>query len=301
MSTRLEQLQVARLAPTLLGESADLVADFVLSTHRPRVEGDATSGGFADRAGRCDLYYTVFGVENLLALQRDLPTDDLRGYLKTFGDGEGLDLVHLGCLARCWAAIGRDGLDDAVRDAIVARVAAYRSDDGGFHQVEEEPSGSSYACFVGYAAYQDLGVTLPDESKIAACVQSLADESGGYWLDHTSRSTTTPTTAAAVTLLRQCRADVHPKAGDYLLTQCREGGFVAAPLTPVPDLLSTAVALHTLSGLGVDCSGIKEKCLDYVDTLWTPRGGFVGSWQDEELDVEYTFYGLLALGHLSVL
>ncbi len=301
MSTRLEQLQVARLASTLLGDSADLVADFVSSTHRPRVEGDAASGGFTDRAGRCDLYYTVFGVENLLALQRDLPADDLRDYLQTFGDGEGLDLVHLGCLARCWSAIQLDGLDSPTRDGIAARLAVYRSEDGGFHQVEGEARGSSYACFVGYAAYQDLGVTLPDESKIAACVQSLADESGGYWLDHTSRSTTTPTTAAAVTLLRQCRADAHTKVGEYLLAQCREGGFVAAPLTPVPDLLSTAVALHTLSGLGVDCAGIKEDCLDFVDTLWTPRGGFVGSWQDDELDVEYTFYGLLALGHLSVL
>ena len=36
----------------------------------------------------------------------------------------------------------------------------------------------------------------------------------------------------------------------------------------MPDLLSTAVALHALSGMNVDFEPIKESCLDYVDTLW---------------------------------
>jgi len=33
--------------------------------------------------------------------------------------------------------------------------------------------------------------------------------------------------------------------------------------------------------------------------LWTNRGGFYGNWLDDTLDCEYTYYGLLALGHLS--
>ena len=43
----------------------------------------------------------------------------------------------------------------------------------------------------------------------------------------------------------------------------------------------------------------KERALDFVDTLWYAAGGFYGHWADEDLDVEYTFYALLALGHLS--
>ena len=39
---------------------------------------------------------------------------------------------------------------------------------------------------------------------------------------------------------------------------------------------------------------------DFVDSLWTSRGGFLGSWADETLDCEHTCYGLLSLGHLSV-
>ena len=37
---------------------------------------------------------------------------------------------------------------------------------------------------------------------------------------------------------------------------------------------------------------------DYLDTLWNGTS-FYGHWAEEELDVEYTFYALLALGHLS--
>jgi hypothetical protein len=37
-----------------------------------------------------------------------------------------------------------------------------------------------------------------------------------------------------------------------------------------------------------------------VDTLWSAEGGFHGHWADDHLDAEYTFYGLLALGHLSL-
>jgi prenyltransferase beta subunit len=65
-------------------------------------------------------------------------------------------------------------------------------------------------------------------------------------------------------------------------------------------LLSTATALHALSGLGEGLEPIRERCLDFVDTLWTNDGGFHGHWDDCALDVEYTYYGLLALGHLGL-
>ena len=79
------------------------------------------------------------------------------------------------------------------------------------------------------------------------------------------------------------------------------GGFRANKVAPIPDLLSTATALHALSGVQYDVGEeVRERCLDFVDTLWTNEGSFHGHWHEEELDVEYTFYGLLALGHLSV-
>ena len=107
-------------------------------------------------------------------------------------------------------------------------------------------------------------------------------------------------TAAAVTLMRYLNRDIPAAAGDWLLARAHPmGGFLAAPEAPMPDLLSTATALHALSGMHIDFDVLREPTLDFVDSLWTGRG-FCGNWGDEIVDCEYTFYGLLALGHLSL-
>ena len=97
-------LQVARLAPKLLGESADLVRSFLLS----QLNAD---GGFRDRDGASDLYYTVFGIEGLVALRADLPAAQIAAYLRGFGDGE--DLTSF--TSPAWPAAGPDCLPAAQR------------------------------------------------------------------------------------------------------------------------------------------------------------------------------------------
>jgi hypothetical protein len=102
-------------------------------------------------------------------------------------------------------------------------------------------------------------------------------------------------------VLRQLNVPISQNVGEWLLEQAHpEGGFKAMPQAPIPDLLSTATALHALAGLEVPIEPIQEKCLDFIDTLWTNEGAFHGNWTDDYLDCEYTFYGLLALGHLSL-
>ena len=78
-----------------------------------------------------------------------------------------------------------------------------------------------------------------------------------------------------------------------------KGGFRAMPGAPIPDLLSTATALHALAGLELSIGPAVEPTLDFVDTLWSGRA-FYGHWAEDILDCEYTFYGLLALGHLAL-
>jgi prenyltransferase beta subunit len=90
------------------------------------------------------------------------------------------------------------------------------------------------------------------------------------------------------------------ETGAWLLGQVHpSGGFLATPGAPLPDLLSTATALHALESLEVKYDHLRDLTLDYVDSLWSAEGGFHGHWADDDLDVEYTSYGLLALGHLS--
>jgi prenyltransferase beta subunit len=311
---RLEMLQVARLSPKLLGEAADLVADFLRSQQN-------SDGGFKDRAGGSDLYYTVFGVEGLIALRADIPHAKIAEYLLPFGDGGSLDFVHLGCLARCWANLPPALRAQAPREQIAARIERFRTADGGYaasgmtneeiriHErgqqgdssVDLTESGTLYGCFLAAASYQDLELLMPDPMGMLKCIHALRAADGGYSNQRDVPMGLTPTTAAAATLLRHLGQPADPSLAKWLLDCHRaEGGFLAMPDAPIPDLLSTATALHALAGMQVDFSTIKEPSLDFIDTLWTNKGSFHGNWTDDLLDTEYTYYGLLALGHLSL-
>ena len=229
-------LQVARLAPQLLGESADAVAAFVRGQQN-------SDGGFKDRAGRSDLYYTVFGLDGLLALRADLPAGAVLSYLRSFGEGDGLDLVHLGCLARCWASLPPILRNEAPAERILARVEKHRSADGGYAPSPGGDDGTIYACFVAAGAYDDLSRPMPEPLRLLDCLTRLQAEDGGYANQRDMPLGLTPSTAAAVALLRHLEQPLPPQLGDWLLARCRpEGGFYATPIAPLPDLLSTATA-----------------------------------------------------------
>jgi prenyltransferase beta subunit len=293
VSVRRQTLQIARLAPKLLGDSADLVAQFI----RGQLNAD---GGFRNRAGDSDLYYTVFGLQALLALRVDLPVESATIYLHGFGTGEDLDLVHLSCLAGCWTMMPASAMAPATKDRIIARVESYRTDVGGYHASRDAAHGSAYHAYLAMGAYQPLGATAPHPDRVAATLAALQSADGAFANDPGRLRGSTPATAAAVTLIRHLDMPAAPAVADWLLARCHEGGFFASPDAPVPDLLSTATALHALSSLHTPIDGIREGCLDFVDSLWTSQGAFYGTWADDVPDCEYTFYGLLALGHLAV-
>ena len=286
-------LQVARLAPTQLGESRDLVASYL----RERINPD---GGFQDRTGASDLYYTVFGLDGLIALQAQLPVESAAAFLDRFADGAGLDFVHAACLARGWAALQRQP-EEARAAGILARIESCRSADGGYATTPNAQYGSAYGAFLALGAYQDLGRTPPDADGILHSFDGLRAADGGYANHPGLPSGVTPATAAAVVVMRQLDRQPTRDVGMWLLDRCHpRGGFFAASATPVPDLLSTATALHALSAMHVPFDGLAEPCLDFVDSLWTNRGGFFGTWADDAADCEYTYYALLSLGHLSI-
>lgn len=286
-------LQVARLAPTSLGEARDLVPAFLRRCLNP-------DGGFQDRGGTSDLYYTVFGLEGLIAFRED-PPQTTRGYLEGYGDGASLDLVHLSCLARAWASVLPGGAPPETAAGILARLATFRAPDGGYRLSQDSDESTVYAAFLTIGAMQDLQADVVDPEGLLQSVAACRAADGGYANQRDADLGMTPTTAGAVAIMRQLGVEPDPSVGDWLLARCHaDGGFVVAPGIPLPDLLSTATALHALAALHVPFGALREPCLDYLDTLWTNAGGFYGSWPDDILDCEYTYYGLLALGHLSL-
>jgi prenyltransferase beta subunit len=287
-------LQVARLSPNLLGDSCDLIRQFLTSQQIP-------GGGFADRSGNSDLYYTVFGLESFLALRDDPPVSETAAWLRSFGGGDGLDFVHLACLGRCWATVARGDFRETPREAILERLERFRSRDGGYAQACGAATGTVYAAFLALAAYEDFHVAMPEPDGLLCSLESLRAADGAYSNHAGAPRGITTSTAAAVLLLRHLGETPDGAVADWLLARAHpQGGFFALPDAPIPDLLSTATALHALSAMQVPFESIRESCLDFIDSLWTNRGGFYGSWADDKIDCEYTYYALLSLGHLSL-
>jgi prenyltransferase beta subunit len=280
-----------RRALSQLGDASDRIATYVQSQL-------TVDGGVRDRAGRTDLYYTVFGFELLAALDRPVP-HAATAYLRGFGLGETLDLVHLSCLIRARASVDI-AASEADLDALKARLEHHRTPDGGYDGIPRSSSASAYGCFLVAAAYEDLGCAVPETPRLVDCLGRLRATDGGYGNFPRQTSGLTPTTAAAVTLLRTLGEPVPEGVDTWLLAQRHpESGFFAVPEAPIPDLLSTATALHALAGMNVRFDSLREPCLAFVHSLWTDEGAFAGSWADPTPDCEYTFYGLLALGHLA--
>jgi hypothetical protein len=293
MTIRQEMHTAAKKAKNLLGDSSKLVVQFVQS----RLNED---GGFSGRDGKSDLYYTVFGIEILRALGEEIPINALKEFLLHYKNGEELDLVHLACLVRCWANLSQETFPLNQRLQFQGQFEKFRSAEGGYAHDSDASYGSAYGCFLVLGAYQDMQLELPDKNKMIGCIKSLSVKDGGFSNDSSAVKGSAPATAAAVSVLRQLGHPVDKSVSDWLLKQCyQQGGFVAGPSIPLPDLLSTATALHALAAVQTDFGNIREECLDFLDSLWSGKGGFCGNWADRVRDCEYTYYGLLALGHLA--
>jgi prenyltransferase beta subunit len=283
-------LRAAQASLGLLGDSSSLVSGFLHSQLNPE-------GGFCDRSGRGDLYYTVFGLESLIALSEPKPPEMI-SYLRDFGLGEKLDLVHLCCLIRCRAGAGVSA-SIADSEALLARLESYRTLDGGYNPEPGASMGSAYGCFLATMAYEDLEKPIPAKNEIVHCLKQLRAADGGFANHPNQPFGLTPSTAAVATLLQALGEEFPPGLDSWLLSRMYpEGGFYAVPAAPIPDLLSTATTLHALSRMEVPLDSLREPCLNFIHSLWTGGGAFAGSWADRTPDCEYTYYGLLALGHL---
>jgi len=299
MTIRSDMRRTVSRASDALGKSVDLVRGFLCRRLAP-------DGGFLGRDERSDLYYTVFGLEASLALNARIPWERVAEYLGRFGTGESLDSVHLACLARCRANMSEargQVMNARTAEEMARRLRSYRAEDGGFNPAAHAKCGSAYGSFLALGAFQDLAITCPDLDSMAASIQSLHRPDGGYANEAVMTGSATTATAAAIGVLHYLNQPVPESAIHWLHEQAHpQGGFTAIRLPvrlAVPDLLSTATALHALSLVGALPADTKERHLDYLDTLWSPQGGFRGHPADTVVDCEYTYYGLLSLGCLA--
>lgn len=289
---RLRQ-SLRRGADALSNEGAQTLRDFIFGQQNQ-------DGGFRGRSQESDLYYTVFALECGRALCMGIAPGTVE-FVKAHTERT-LDFVHLTCLVRCmelvWPACGSE--NPLLHQRLSQCVMAHVCETGGFCAKPGTGRGTLYDTFLGMLACESLGKPFPCPPSMMTWLAGLQLASGGFTNGDGLRAATTPVTAAALGLYWELKQDTPASALDWLHSRMgRRGGFSAAPLAPLPDLLSTATALHALATH--DSVGIvpRSECLEFITDLWDESGGFRGHALDFKADCEYTFYALLGLGSLA--
>jgi hypothetical protein len=272
--------QLARLHPKLiesvLARSSSMLDPATIAEIRTYIIRQQTpQGGFADRAGRCDLYYTLFGYYLAEALSVTEVVEPLRNYVATTVTANHLTGVHRYCGAILYAKL--IGLDDTTADlrrGIVDELA---------HINPKQPEYSGFLGMLALYYLQDYW-----NSRLIAGRYGRALSLNGHPCP----------VLAATAVIHAMTGNRRPEALEILQSFYRgKGGFAALLHAPDEDLLSTGVALYALHFLDADLRLIVPDCLAFVDGLYD-GGGFRAAAYDAVSDVEYTFYGMLALGSL---
>ena len=283
-------------------------------------------GGFMDRAGKSDLYYTVFGYT--LSLVLDIKPDVKREkeYLQSI-DNKKLDFVHLICFLRSEFLLKliklqqlanfdlrkdlKNGfienltikqISRSIRNehkAIFDELELYRSVDGGFNHNEKNARHSTiYANFLVWTLFTDLGFKKEELKQICDSCKSHQLHNGAFANENGSMDGVSAATAAGLIMMNSTKnADLSNQWLKSNITS--KGGIKAAQGAPIADLLSTATAYLALQLSGENLEPFAENSLNFINLHWDESGGFFGSIADMVCDVEYTYYALLGIGVLS--
>ncbi len=288
-SITIKLLKTLQLGYDALGEQAkQLMADFIISQR-------SADGGFVNKQGESDLYYTAFGTLLQYIFNIKFNVEGLKNYLDHI-DTEGLDLIHYAAYMRCrlLASIAeRSKLGVALK--ILSRKEI--RDEQSFDVWPNNNKNSPYSRFIWLSLLEDTNNHKGNDSETIAALERYTVPNGGFSNMKGQAIASANATSAALMVMGQIDGYNKDSQGiAYLLkSQLPSGGFKAADNTHMPDLLSTATALFTLR-----CYGVQPRysAQEFVEAHWLDNGGFGATILDSSSDVEYLFYGLLALGTL---
>ena len=273
---KLKKLRPKLIEPVLSRSALMLDSEMIAEIQTFIISKQTAQGGFSDRGGKCDLYYTLFGYYIAESLSVNEVMEPLKKFVAATVLMHNLSGVYLYCGAILYAKlIGQDAITEKLRKQIIADLTLPDS---------KQPE---YSSFLGVLALY----YLEDFKNIQRIVNQ-------YKQSFSLTGHPCPVVAATAVMLGMT-GNRKPEVAEMLKTFYRgNGGFAALHTAPGEDLLSTGVALYALYFLDADLRLIKPDCLTFVDDLYD-NGGFRATRYDAITDVEYTFYGLLALGSMS--
>jgi hypothetical protein len=232
-------------------------------------------GGFINRAGKPDFYYSLFGVWISKALGLEDVLENHRKFIIA-SEGRHKDTVDtFAYLLIMMLLFGQNsGKPSLVK---LLRLAFFESRQTSFH----------YRLFLFMlvldARYRNPLIWYPARPVL--------------WFYRLPADSPCSIHAALLFLKKRVKLKSQHETGQ-LLSFYKEGlGFKAFPELEEGDLLSTAVALFALKTAGSDLRLLAPGCFDFIEKCYSD-GAFLAGNGDNYRDLEYTFYGLLALGTL---
>lgn len=234
------------------------------------------SGGFVDRAGNPDLYYTLFGwfLADSLGMDDMLPS--VARFTEECVNEKDLKGVHLHCAAILYANLGKN-ID--VRNNLKKHIRLQLNSQDG-----KQPAYTAFITLLACYYLNDFKGLYSIKNKL----EKLKDIS----------KLPSPVISALLVLQHSFGKPIDVLKQRLLSFSASGGGFKATLQAPIPDLLSTAVCLYALGFANHDMRLLKPAALSFIDELYT-EGGFMANLLDPDPDIEYTFYGFLALGSLA--
>jgi hypothetical protein len=255
---------------TLNGDARKQISVFVES----RLD---RNGGFTDRSGNPDFYYSLFGFWLSTALNLGHLTEKHKIFIKASLINKPQGIADQLALIMISANLFPDDKSLSVLKVIKEMYRKRRN------------INQSYSFFL---------LMLRSDAK--GKYKGIFNFFAYIWLLVYKPSGNIPCSVMASNLLIKKRLGSRlMKVQKRLLSYLKDGsGFKAFTNIENADMLSTAVALFALKRSGSDLRIIKPDCLCFIEQNFD-SGAFLPGNGDTVRDLEYTFYGLLALGSLE--
>lgn len=253
-------------------------------------------GGFSGRLGFSDLYYTDFALRILILLAPNhIAIEEVARYLTRLSvvPNQVIDCFNMLNIARL---LRQSDFSLALPTApIIACLERFHLANGGYAHLHQQEI-SAYQTFLAALCYEMLDIPISDQEQIYEKIATLRCADGGYGETLASGFGQANATAAVIALL--LKGNVLSETEQTLLAtfychlQSRDGGMRAHNAIEAGDLLSTFTSLTALAGINrladLDLAAVGH----FVRALALPGGGFRSCLDENDSDIEYTYYGL---------
>jgi hypothetical protein len=234
------------------------------------------TGGFIDRAGNPDLYYSLFGWWLCMATQQENLLNGLRQYL-----------------AESSVCKTKSSVDELALQLMNSGLTPKMDHPSLFHHLKllfskGQSMDTSYRFFL-------LALLVDARGGNNLLFSTLAKI---FFFFVPPQGIVPCSLLSAFTYARKMTGLGYRKSQGKMATyHVNNSGFSAFTHLKTADTLSTAVALFVLKETRFDLRLMKPGCLHFIQENYN-QGAFLSGDGDLTRDLEYTFYGLLALGSL---